>query len=112
MDQGCKLAPGVLIADAFLSMPYLDADSDGRNFVELHLNPANSLWDMFFVNTYVEHPWLPKFNLNLLKDKYSSLEWNCEGIKTAVSVQGTINNSTDRDTGWTAEMALPWKSLK
>lgn len=33
------------------------------------------------------------------------------GLKTAVHVDGTINNDTDRDRGWTAELAFPWKSL-
>ncbi|MFT7034126.1 MAG: hypothetical protein ACJA2S_002635 [Cyclobacteriaceae bacterium] len=37
--------------------------------------------------------------------------WDLEGIKTAVSVDGTINNDKDRDRGWTVELALPWSSL-
>jgi len=37
--------------------------------------------------------------------------WNLEGLKTAVSVDGTINNDKDRDRGWTVELALPWSSL-
>ena len=33
-------------------------------------------------------------------------------MKTAVHVDGTINLDTDRDRGWTVELALPWESLK
>jgi hypothetical protein len=34
------------------------------------------------------------------------------GLKTAVHIDGTVNNDTDRDRGWTVEAAFPWKSLK
>ena len=34
------------------------------------------------------------------------------GLKTAVHVDGTINNDNDRDRGWTVELAFPWRSLK
>ncbi len=34
------------------------------------------------------------------------------GLKTAVHVDGTVNDDSDRDRGWTVELALPWKSLK
>lgn len=108
------------VDESFVKL-FLDPDADGRNFSEMHLNPANSLWDMFFSHTH--HPWLPppwvieprlnqdhnRFNQD--HNPYARLDWNCEGIKTAVFVNGTLNNSNDLDQGWTAEMALPWKSL-
>lgn len=34
------------------------------------------------------------------------------GMKTAVFVDGTINNDTDRDRGWTVELAFPWRNMK
>jgi hypothetical protein len=34
------------------------------------------------------------------------------GMKTAVQVDGTINNDTDRDRGWTVELAFPWRNMK
>lgn len=37
--------------------------------------------------------------------------WDMPGIKTAVHVDGTINNATDIDKGWTIEVAVPWSSL-
>jgi len=98
---------------------YLDPDRDGRNFSEMHLNPANSFWDMFFFHAGNDHPWLPKaidytrkngqFDQNA--NPYARLDWNCKGIKTAVYVNGTLNNSNDLDQGWSAELAIPWKSL-
>lgn len=37
--------------------------------------------------------------------------WDLKGIKSAVFVNGTINNDKDRDRGWTVELALPWSSI-
>lgn len=37
--------------------------------------------------------------------------WDMPGLKTAVHVDGTINNSADADKGWTIEVAVPWQSL-
>ena len=38
--------------------------------------------------------------------------WDFQGLKSAVHVDGTINNSEDRDRGWTVELALPWEGMK
>lgn len=37
--------------------------------------------------------------------------WDYPGLQSAVHVDGTLNNSADRDKGWTVELALPWKGL-
>jgi hypothetical protein len=34
------------------------------------------------------------------------------GLKKGVFIDGTVNNDSDRDRGWTVELAFPWKSLK
>jgi hypothetical protein len=38
-------------------------------------------------------------------------QWNCKGLKTAVRINGTLNDWTDRDQSWTLEMAIPFKDL-
>lgn len=38
--------------------------------------------------------------------------WDFPGLRTAVQVDGTINDNSDRDRGWTAELALPWSGMK
>ena len=38
--------------------------------------------------------------------------WDMPGLETAVHVDGTINDNTDRDRGWTAELRIPWRSLE
>lgn len=37
--------------------------------------------------------------------------WDFPGLKKAVYVDGTINDSSDVDRGWTVELALPWSGL-
>lgn len=34
------------------------------------------------------------------------------GLKKGTFIDGTVNDDTDRDRGWTVELAFPWKSLK
>jgi hypothetical protein len=38
--------------------------------------------------------------------------WTFPGLKTAVHIDGTVNDDTDRDRGWTVELALPWQGMK
>ena len=33
------------------------------------------------------------------------------GLKTAVQLQGTLNNPRDKDRGWSLEIAIPWSAL-
>lgn len=37
--------------------------------------------------------------------------WDFPGLKSAVFVDGTINDDQDRDRGWTVELALPWSGM-
>ena len=39
-------------------------------------------------------------------------DWDMPGLKWGVHLDGTINDRSDIDRGWTAEIAFPWKSLK
>lgn len=37
--------------------------------------------------------------------------WNAAGVEVAITVQGTLNDSTDVDQGWTAEIAIPFSDI-
>lgn len=39
-------------------------------------------------------------------------KWDLPRLKSAVHVDGTLNDPTDRDRGWTVELAFPWESLR
>lgn len=38
--------------------------------------------------------------------------WDFPGLRSAVYVDGTINDNRDRDRGWTVELALPWSGFE
>lgn len=38
-------------------------------------------------------------------------QWDMPGLLSAVQLQGTINQHSDQDKGWTVELAIPWASL-
>ena len=39
-------------------------------------------------------------------------EWDFPGLHSAVAVDGTLNDNSDRDRGWTVELALPWQGMQ
>jgi hypothetical protein len=43
--------------------------------------------------------------------RWAFLDFDLAGLRTAVRVQGRINDPASVDQGWTAEMALPWSGL-
>jgi hypothetical protein len=77
---------------------FLDADGDTHNYLEFELNAFNTVWDLFLAKPYREGG--PILN-----------SWDFKGLKTAVYIDGTINDASDIDKVWYVEVALPWKSI-
>ena len=77
---------------------FIDPDGDTHEYYELEVNALNTTWDLF----------LPKPYKNGGK---ADNEWEIPGMRTAIHVDGTLNDSSDRDRGWSIEIALPWKVL-
>ena len=78
---------------------FIDPDGDTREYYEIEINAHNTIFDLFLVRTY--------------RDGGPPLhDWDLKGMKTAVRVQGTLNDPSDIDVGWTLEMALPWAGLR
>ena len=44
--------------------------------------------------------------------RWAFMDWDFPGLRAAVQVAGTINDASDIDTGWTAEIAFPWRGMK
>ncbi len=78
---------------------FLDPDGDNHLYGELELNAKNTTWDLLLPKPY--------------KDGGRALNgWEILGLKTAVAVNGTLNDARDKDVGWTVEIAWPWDGLK
>jgi Carbohydrate family 9 binding domain-like len=72
---------------------FIDPDGDGKNYLELEVNPLNTFLDIFILTPVVPIPY----------ESYTI------PAKWAVNVKGSVNDSSDRDGGWTAEIELPLK---
>jgi hypothetical protein len=44
--------------------------------------------------------------------RWAFMDWDFPGLKTAVQLQGTLNDSSSIDRGWTVELAFPWEGMK
>jgi hypothetical protein len=77
---------------------FVDLDGDTHNYCEIEVNLFNTVLDLFMAAPYRNGGPLV-------------IDWTCRGLQTAVSYQGTLNDPSDIDQGWTVEMAIPWTSL-
>jgi hypothetical protein len=77
---------------------FIDPNGDTLEYYEFEINALNTGWDLF----------LPKPYRHGGKARN---EWDIVGTKTAVRLDGTLNDPRDVDRGWTVEIAFPWKSL-
>jgi hypothetical protein len=78
---------------------FIDPDGDTHEYYELEINAFGTEWDLFLVRPYRDGG--PAINA-----------WDIQGLKTAVSIDGTINRPDDRDRGWSVEIAMPWAVLE
>ncbi len=77
---------------------FIDPDGDTHNYYEFEMNALNTVWDLFLVKPYREPAPIVD-------------SWDIQGLQTAVSINGTLNDATDTDTGWSVEIAMPWSVL-
>lgn len=77
---------------------FIDPDGDTHNYIEFEMNALNTVWDLFIVKPYREGA--PVLD-----------NWDIKGMKSAVKVNGTLNDPRDYDQGWTVEIAFSWQSI-
>jgi hypothetical protein len=77
---------------------FIDANCDQISYVEIEVNPLNTVVDLFVLNRAGSEP---RF----------LFDWDSCGMMHAVQVQGDVNAHDGRDVGWTAELAIPWGDL-
>jgi len=77
---------------------FIDPNGDSHEYYELEVNALGTEWDLLLVRPYRDGA--PAVNA-----------WDIQGLKTAVSLDGSINDPTDRDAGWAIEIAIPWTVL-
>lgn len=73
---------------------YLDARADGRDYLEMQINPLNTVFDAVFPQATG-------------RDLESARAVDVAGLESAVWVSGSIDDREDRDRSWTAELRIP-----
>lgn len=108
-------------------------------YYELEVNAANTIYEVFFIwkDAYtkgsrfdtaqfdVHHPQAYTFGGDYDRNgasfwkgthprgiRWAFTNFDMPGLQTAVQVEGTLNDNTDIDKGWSLEIAIPWKSLR
>lgn len=74
----------------------VDPDGDGENYFEMQLSPGERVFDTRFDRRRVPQP-------------FGHTGWSSE-LRGAVALNGTLNDD-ERDQGYVAEMAIPWRSF-
>jgi predicted metalloprotease with PDZ domain len=77
---------------------FIDPDGDNHEYYEIELNALNTEWDLFLGKPYRD-------------GGHAQSEWEIADLKTGVHVDGTLNNASDSDRGWSVEFAIPWEAL-
>lgn len=77
---------------------FIDPDADSHDYLEFQINALNTVWNLFLNKPY--------------KNGGIPIIREMPGQKTAVFVQGTLNNPTDTDVCWQVELAFPFASIK
>jgi hypothetical protein len=80
---------------------FIDPDGDSHRYYELEINARGTVWDLFLAMPYRDD--------FLMRPALTS--WDIQGLRSAVAVDGSLNDPRDRDRGWTVELAIPWKAL-
>jgi hypothetical protein len=44
--------------------------------------------------------------------RWAFMDWDFPGLRAAAHVDGTLNDSSDLDRGWTVELAFPWEGMR
>lgn len=77
---------------------FIDPNNDTHHYFEVEVNALNTILDLFMAKPY-------------RNGGGALIPFDVAGIRSAVKVQGTLNNPKDKDSSWTVEMAIPFHSL-
>jgi hypothetical protein len=104
-------------------------------YYEFEINALNTVYEVFFIWKDAYHKFAtPEFDVHTRQAytfggnhdrdaetfwrgnhprglRWAFTDWDFPGLRTAVQVQGTLNNNSDIDRGWTVEIAFPWAGM-
>lgn len=69
-----------------------------HQYFEYEINALNTIFDLFLPKTY-------------RSGSGALIAWDSNGLKHGVHIYGSLNDPTDKDKGWTVELAIPFKDI-
>ncbi|MBM7569318.1 carbohydrate-binding family 9-like protein [Paenibacillus sacheonensis] len=78
---------------------FIDPDGDSHQYYEFEINALNTVWDLLLVKPYRDGG--PPVN-----------GWDINGLRTAVHIDGKLNDPSAVNRKWSVEVAMPWTSLR
>ncbi|MFS0726514.1 carbohydrate-binding family 9-like protein [Paenibacillus sp. 1P07SE] len=78
---------------------FIDPDGDTHQYYEFEINALGTVWDLLLVTPYRDGG--PPVN-----------GWDIRGLRTAVHIDGELNNPAAVNRSWSVEVAMPWDALK
>lgn len=77
---------------------FIDPNGDNHEYYEFEINALGTTWDLLLPRPY--------------KDGGKPVNsWEIPGMKSAVHLDGTLNDARDTDRAWSVELAFPWAVL-
>ncbi len=77
---------------------FIDPDSDTHQYFEFEMNARNTVWDLFLPRPY--------------RDRGRALNgYDIHGLKTAVRIDGKLNDPSADNRRWTVEVMIPFASV-
>lgn len=77
---------------------FIDPNNDTHQYFEIEVNAFNTIFDLFMPKPY-------------RNGSRALISWNIDNLKSAVQIQGTLNDPSDTDSSWTVEMAIPFNAI-
>ena len=77
---------------------FIDPSKTGFGYGEVEINALNTVWDLFLDKPY-------------RVGGKANFHWDLKYLKSAVHIDGTLNNPNDIDNYWALEIAIPLKPL-
>ncbi len=82
---------------------FLDPDDDTHDYLELEINALGTEWDLRLTMPYRD---------GAEGEQVAFDDFDFAGLRSAVHIDGTLNDPSDEDRGWGAEFAIPWESIR
>lgn len=80
---------------------FIDPDGDTHHYIEYEMNAFNTQWDLLLLKPYRDD----------VVQNVAIDHWSMNWMRSAVHVDGTINDASDLDKGWSLEIAIPMDAL-